>query len=118
MKTAEALKIAETVAAKFRAAQAHKLAAAKRLRYRSAPIMRGICINEATGYGMNAEALDQLRSDHALLRSELTKVRGMLAYVLDGLRADRVDLDGGNKDVRHMKQQLKVAAHILKVTKP
>ncbi len=101
MKTAEALKIAGNCA---------------RMERDSANYWNGTPSGPI--HGKRADALDQLRADHRLLRSELTKVRGMLAYFLDGLRADRVDLDGGNKDVRHIKQQLKVAAHILKVTKP
>ncbi len=118
MKTAEALKIAGAVAGRARYRQQSAAEGVARNKGRNCACLRGQFARSEKIHREDADALDQLRADHALLRSELTKVRGMLAYVLDGLRADRVDLDGGHKDVRHMKQQLKVAAHILKITKP
>jgi hypothetical protein len=114
MKTTEALKIAAGIATTSRLRQAHALGAADRLRYSSAPTMRHSWKRVAKEHKESADALDQLRADHALLRSELTKVRGMLDYTVNDVLAGGVTFS--RLDQSACRKQLKVAAHILKVT--
>ena len=116
MKTTEALKITAAISSRARELQKCATDNAARFPHRGARKLRSRYLENAKGHEQQAEAVEILRADHQMLRDELTKVRGMLAGVLQDCALGNIRLS--RTDLPRVKQQLKVSAHILKVTQP